>query len=48
MNYLIEDSSPIDYPPIMALGKAADSEATVVDLGEQEVSVSVTVQWALL
>ena len=48
VNYLIEDSSPIDYPPIMALGKAADSEATVVDLGEQEVSVSVTVQWALL
>ena len=48
VNYLVEDSSPIAYRPIMALGKAADSQATVVDLGEQEVSVSVTVQWALL
>ena len=33
VNYLVEDSSPIAYRPIMALGKAADSQATVVDLG---------------
>jgi uncharacterized protein YggE len=48
VNYLIENSSPVSYPPIMALGKAADSEATVVDLGQQDVTVSITIQWALL
>jgi uncharacterized protein YggE len=48
VNYLVENSSPINYLPIMALGKAADSEATVVDLGEQDVTVSITIQWSLL
>jgi len=48
VNYLIENSSPINYLPIMAMGKAADSEATVVDLGEQDVTVSITIQWSLL
>jgi len=48
VNYLVENSSPISYPPIMAMGKAADSEATVVDLGEQDVTVSITIQWSLL
>ena len=32
----------------MAMAKAADSESTVVDLGEQDVTVSITIQWALL
>ena len=32
----------------MAISKAADSEATVVDLGEQDVTVSITIQWSLL
>jgi len=31
----------------MAVAKA-ESDATVVDLGEQDVTVSVTVQWSLL
>ena len=48
VNYLVENSSPISYPPVMAMAKAADSEATVVDLGQQDVTVSITIQWALL
>lgn len=48
VNYLIENSSPINYPPVMAMAKAADSSATVVDLGQQDVSVSITIQWSLL
>jgi uncharacterized protein YggE len=48
VNYLVENSSPISYPPVLAMAKAADSEATVVDLGEQDVTVSITIQWALL
>jgi uncharacterized protein YggE len=30
------------------LGKAEDASSTVVDLGQQDVTVSVTVRWALL
>jgi uncharacterized protein YggE len=48
VNYLIENSSPVSYPPIMAMAKSADSSATVVDLGQQDVTVSITIQWALL
>jgi len=48
VNYLVENSSPISYPPIMAMAKSADSSATVVDLGQQDVTVSITIQWALL
>ena len=48
VNYLVENSSPISYPTIMAMAKSADSSATVVDLGEQDVTVSITIQWALL
>jgi uncharacterized protein YggE len=48
VNYLVENSSPVSYPPVMAMSKAADSEATVVDLGQQDVTVSITIQWALL
>ena len=40
VNYLVENSSPISYPPVMAMAKAADSEATVVDLGQQDVTLS--------
>ena len=46
VNYLTENSSPISYPVIMATAKA-DSGATTVDLGQQDVTVSITVQWAL-
>ena len=48
VNYLVENSSPVNYPPVMAMAKASDSEATVVDLGQQDVTVSITIQWALL
>ena len=48
VNYLVENSNPVNYPPVMAMAKAADSEATVVDLGQQDVTVSITIQWALL
>ena len=47
VNYLIENSAPTPYVPVMAVAKA-ESDATVVDLGEQDVTVSVTVQWSLL
>jgi uncharacterized protein YggE len=48
VNYLVENSSPISYPPVMAMEKASDSAVTVVDLGQQDVTVSITIQWALL
>ena len=46
INYLIENSSPIYSGPLMAMDKASGS--TVVDLGQQEVTVSITVSWNLL
>ena len=47
VNYLVENSAPTNYPPVMALAKT-ESDATVIDLGQQDVTVSVTVQWSLL
>ena len=47
VNYLIENSSPSVYPPIMAVARDS-SGATQIDLGLQDVSVSITIQWALL
>ena len=47
VNYLIENSSPVSYPPIMSVAKDA-AGATQVDLGLQDVTVSITIQWALL
>ena len=47
VNYLVENSAPTPYVPVMSVAKA-ESDATVVDLGEQDVTVSVTVQWSLL
>ena len=44
--YLDETSTPSSYP-IYTTAAKADSAATVVDLGEQKVSVSVTVRWAI-
>jgi hypothetical protein len=44
--YLNEDSSPSGYPVYGMATKAEDS-ATEIDLGEQKVTVSVTVRWAL-
>ena len=44
--YLDESSTPTAYPIYTPTAKA-DSAATVVDLGEQKVSVSVVVRWAI-
>jgi len=44
--YLDESSAPSVYPVYTTAAKA-DSAATVVDLGEQKITVSVTVRWAI-
>ena len=44
--YLDETSTPSAYPIYTTTAKT-DSDATVVDLGEQKISVSVTVRWAI-
>lgn len=44
--FLEETSSPISYPMYSVSGKAEDS-ATQIDLGQQKVSVSVSVRWAI-
>ena len=46
--FLEEQSSPIYSSPFpMAKAGAADAAAVQVDLGEQDVTVSITVRWAL-
>ena len=40
--FLEESSSGSNYPYMMAMAKSADSSATVVDLGQQDVTVSVS------
>ncbi len=47
INYLVEESAPNSVAPVFATAKAEDA-ATIVDLGQQDVTVSITVQWALL
>ena len=44
--YLDESSSPQIYPIYGVSEKATDS-ATQIDLGEQKVTVSVTVRWSI-
>ena len=46
VNFVVENSEPNSYPPMMAMAKS-DAGATVIDLGQQDVSVSITIQWAL-
>jgi len=48
VTYLVENSSPASYSPIMGMAKAADSGATEIDLGNQDVRVSITIRWSLL
>ena len=48
VTYLVENSSPVSYSPIMGIAKAADSGATEIDLGNQDVTVSITIRWSLL
>lgn len=47
VNYLIENSSPISYPPMISATKDS-AGSTQIDLGQQDVTVSITIQWALL
>ena len=47
VNYLVENSAPTNYTPVMSVAKA-ESDATVIDLGQQDVTISITVQWTLL
>jgi uncharacterized protein YggE len=44
--YLDETSTPSTYPVYVASAKAEDT-ATQIDLGEQKVTVSVTVRWSI-
>ena len=47
---VLESSPVINYPPIyngMAKDATAPSEATVIDLGEESVSVTVTITWEI-
>ena len=48
VTYLVENSSPVSYTPQMGVAKAADSGATEIDLGNQDVTVSITIRWSLL
>ena len=48
VTYIVENYAPASYPVQSMLGKAEDASSTVVDLGQQDVTVSVTVRWALL
>lgn len=48
VTYLVENSSPVAYPTVMGLEKAADSMATEIDLGNQDVTVSITIRWSLV
>jgi uncharacterized protein YggE len=48
VTYLVENSSPVSYSPIMGIAKAADSMATEIDLGNQDVTVSITIRWSLI
>jgi uncharacterized protein YggE len=46
ITYLQESSAPSSYPIMLAQAKAAD-EATQIDLGQQDVTVSVATRWAI-
>ena len=46
VTYLVENSAPTPYVPVMAVAKS-EADSTVIDLGEQDVTVSVTVRWSL-
>lgn len=48
VNYLTENGSPaISAPIYVASAKAEAADATVIDLGQQDVTVSITIQWSL-
>ena len=47
VTYLDETSAPVSYPIMMATAKVSDAASTTVDLGQQDVSVSVVVRWSI-
>ena len=47
VNFLTEGGATYN-PPVYGVAKAAADSATVIDLGTQDVSVSISVQWALI
>ena len=47
ITYLEESASPNTYPLMMAQAKS-DAGATVIDLGTQDLTVTITTRWALL
>lgn len=47
VTYLVENGSPAISLPVYAASAKVESDATVVDLGQQDVTVSITVKWAL-
>ena len=46
INYLVENSSPVIYPPMSTVSKDLEG-ATQIDLGQQDVIVTISIQWAL-
>ena len=47
VNYLVENGSPAISTPIYSAMAKDSTASTVIDLGEQDVTVSITVQWGL-
>jgi uncharacterized protein YggE len=47
VNYLVENSAPIAYPVMSAVAKDS-AGSTQIDLGQQDVTVSISIQWELL
>ena len=47
VNYIVENSSAVPTP-IYGVAKTAADSATTIDLGTQDVTVSISVQWALI
>jgi uncharacterized protein YggE len=45
--YLQENSAPSYSFPMLGVAKAADGATPEIDLGEEELSISITVRWAL-
>jgi uncharacterized protein YggE len=46
VNYLVESSSSVPMP-IYGVAKASADEATTIDLGTQDITVSISVQWSI-
>ena len=46
VTYLVENYAPASYAPSMSMAKN-DAGSTVIDLGQQDVTVSVTIRWSL-